>query len=245
MRHLLYSILYDVYTHPIFYITIYFFIVYLCYFVYIYYVPPLPVTLVPYLCDIYNEFDTFDLLYFTCHEFTSNIGKFIQHTPYPHVAMVVRIRDTLYVWEADNHKDSSRPGVDIMRLEDCLSTYPSVYFALQKIILPTQLRVHAKRRLISLIKKHQGKDFKCKLYIFLLTILKLGRNIDMTTDTGFFCSELIACTYKYCGLMNDVYPDWWHTPGDFYHHKISFRSVVKYGDFIPFKYDPYYLNFCK
>lgn len=226
----------DLFHHPLRYITVYSMFIYFVYLFYILRVPPLPISNQT-LPHIISSMQTFDMLFFACHEFTSNVGKFFQASPFPHVAMIVRKGEHVFLWEADNHHDISRPGVDLIPLHTCLNQYPSNTLALQPLLIPPDLRKSATKKLYRIIHRHRNKHFKFNLIMFIMNTMKIGRFSDIPftkTDQGFFCSELLATTYKQCGLMNNVFPDWLYSPGDFFHQRAYFKKSIRYGELIPF-----------
>jgi len=217
----------------------YFYIVFImiCYISASLYVPSLPVYHVKYN-TIKKQIQSFDLLFFTCDELTSYIGKICQKCAYTHIGMTFRINDKLYLWEADNHDSIFYKGVDLIPLEKVLDDYPSKHYALQKINMNEQ---RLKKSMIYFLNvylaQHKNKNFKYELTTFINAFMKKNINHHQSPiDDGFFCSELIAHTMAYCKLMKKTLPYWAYTPSDFYYRRIVLEKGVTYGKLIPFMY---------
>lgn len=177
----------------------------------------------------------FDLLYFTCDDITSNVGKVFQKSPFTHIGILFNINNTIYLWEADNHKSIDRYGVDLIPLEIVMKDYPTKHYALQPLIMDETYRNQAFIQFVSLMKKHRKKEFKFSIKTFIYANYKIQlKKHKSPINTSFFCSELVAYTYIYCGIMKQQYPYWAYTPGDFYHNNIKYIPDISLGKIIPF-----------
>lgn len=201
------------------------------------YVPSLPLYHACYN-TIESQIESFDLLFFTCDELTSYIGKVCQTCAYTHVGMTFRINNMLYLWEADNHDSIYYKGVDLIPLKKVLDDYPSKHYALQKMNINKKI---AKKSLYyflkTYLKKHKNKNFKYELTTFINAFMKKNTTTHISSiKDGFFCSELIAHTMIHCKLMKKTFPYWAYTPSDFYYKRIVLKKGVSYGKLMPFMY---------
>ena len=219
----------------LFYLSIY--IIFLSLF-YFYYASNVPILYTPSLeyKDVSNSFQTFDILYFTCFDVSSYIGKVFQQSVYTHIGMIVNIQNRIFLWESDNHKEYSRPAVDLLPIEIILNDYPTNYYALKKIHIDSNLRHTSTQKLYDFIKKNKGKQFKFDLPLFIQANYKLWLDSTPTSTDEYFCSELIADTYSYCGLMDSCLPSWSYIPADFYYERIPLKKGIRWGDEIDFYY---------
>jgi len=226
----------DIQNHPIRYISIYIMVLSVFYIWMTTRVPPLPRN-PKHIDAIINTFETFDIIHFTCFEYTSYIGKIFQKSAYTHIAMIVKLRGRYYLWEADNHNDINRPGITLLPMKKIMDDYPTNHYALQKINIPNDKRERALKEFDKLYQELEGRDFKFSISLFLNALYKKNIETTETSQDKLFCSELIAETYKRCGLMKDELPSWTYTPRDFYFKDIPLEKDISWGEIVPFYVD--------
>lgn len=133
-------------------------------------------------------FDTGDLLFFSGETFTENMIKLYISSEISHVSMVVKEREEIYLWELDvgqGYKDGARVIPLVKKLERYRG---SKIFLYRKTNLSFPL---------CKVLEFIGKNMDAKFGDKSLSKFVFGIN---TKDR--FCSELIADTLIYCGVLD-------------------------------------------
>lgn len=185
---------------------------------------PMALTVIKYR-DMRNELLTGDLVLMQGLDIESEIIEVVEHSPWSHVAMVIRISgiDPPLLWEStplhfleDIVLHSKKSGARIVSLDDRLLTA-----GMKKLYKAFALRRLKVRRTRVMMDKLRNYIENVHLLPFptdweLATSYFKGRFLgEKESFKSLFCAELIAETYMYMGLLPFDHPPNWYSPKDF------------------------------
>jgi hypothetical protein len=175
--------------------------------------------------DVRDTLLTGDLVLMQGLDIESDIIQVVEHSPWSHVAMVIRINgvDSPFIWEStplhfleDIVLHSKKSGARIVSLDDRLRIG----------IVKKLYKAYALRRLAA----RRTSDMMDKLKSYIENVHSLpyptdwelaksylkGRFLDEKVNLpSLFCAELIAETYMHMGLLDFDHPPNWYSPKDF------------------------------
>ena len=180
--------------------------------------------------------ETGDILLGHASGIFSEIIEGCSRSPWSHVGMIVKEPkyqngETL-IWETTRdveHKDIIRnkyiTGVSLAPLRDKLAYYEGEYVAFRKLHVSPFVREIIKKRLPHIIKEFDGKQYDTSIIHFWVCqkggmfgsdLVRGNPNNKKDVPRNVFCSEMIAYTYAYLGLL-DIYqkPPMEYAPQDF------------------------------
>lgn len=179
--------------------------------------------------QIRNSLQTFDILNCVHHDwFWRLIG---------HVAMVVRMPgDILMVWESTSrNKWAEVAGTQINLMSDWVENYPGDVFVRRTFVAP-EYKEDAESRLMEYIEKYRGKPYPAfftwpGMRYMLNQVLDLPIpgpwNNDPNTENRD-CSDRVAHTLQYCGLLDPRLNCSEVEPDNFRQKKFGNWKIAKY-----------------
>jgi hypothetical protein len=166
--------------------------------------------------------ETGDLLLFDGGNKTSKIIKIFTNGVYSHVGMVWRcpVTKKLFVWENGKPpkssypiiavKDSDHAGAHLIPLKKRFKMYSGTIFV--KRLMKNKINTEEfDNRYLEFIKKNIGRPYRtdfiaCWNQVTGMSLMHLPF-IDQNKDDSleWWCGELVLYTYKYLGVITDVY----------------------------------------
>ena len=159
-----------------------------------------------------NEFkekvETGDILLFRSQNFGSKIARGVIGSKYDHVALLIKfISGKIGLLEATNQE-----GVSILMWDEFVA---NDWHKLSSRLIHRQLLVERTDEMLlkleEFVKKVDGKKFR----ISPIKLLQRSSNDMPGEENTFFCSELVASSYKSMGLLSSEIPASNYWPGDF------------------------------
>jgi hypothetical protein len=147
--------------------------------------------------------------------------KWMTHSPWSHVGMIVRIEewDTVMLWESttlSNLKDAAtgveRQGVQMVPLSERCKSYEGEIAVRPLCMTRTPDMTQALQDLRREVKGRSYEESKIELVRSALGDVLGNQAEDLSS---LFCSELVAEAYQRMGLLDPIIPSNSYTPADF------------------------------
>ncbi|WP_419917500.1 YiiX/YebB-like N1pC/P60 family cysteine hydrolase [Candidatus Poriferisocius sp.] len=156
--------------------------------------------------DLRPQLRTGDIVLFAGRSAVSKLIRCVTHSRWSHVGMIIRYEpDAVFVWES-----TVRKGVALSAFSRRIATYPG-HVAVRRrrnILTDTEeSAIHEFRRRVS------GTGFERSPFQMLGSALQGIHN--RADESRFFCSELVAATFKAADLLPSDRPSNEYTPDDF------------------------------
>ncbi|MVM35974.1 hypothetical protein GO755_38530 [Spirosoma sp. HMF4905] len=188
--------------------------------------------------DFLNSLQTFDILLMHGLHASSLAVETVEGANWSHSAIVVVAGDlnlpgihpeTRLLWESNTQDpiddvilNVSKQGPQLTRLYDRIVYNTSVKYdsdvAARKLYLPQPITQHQIAILEAVIKETHSANFPQEggpgMEEMMNFIIGRFKNLPVTDNT-FFCSQLVAHTYKALGLLTQAYVDNSYAPLDF------------------------------
>lgn len=190
------------------------------------------------LIDFVNKANSFDIILFKSFSKMSKIQRLITCAQYDHVAVLFRSRNSLYVFEASEEK-----GVQLIHFTDYINlNYFLLYekIAYRKFYMFPEINKNIfyelfNFKMIKFISNTINKKYELK-FKGILFKMKMKDNVDKRDS--YFCSELIAALYYYCGIISNEIDCSNYLPGNFaesggiYFNKgffLGYENIIDFG----------------
>lgn len=190
--------------------------------------------------NIQVKMDSFDLLFFSHCKVETSLWSYIQGFYYPHVAMLFKKNDKLYVWDADNHRRYNLPTMSLIPIDTLLDTrYKNQHCCLFKMKWKTDRKKYHEKLFDEFIqkKKYDSKKVSFNIKFLICSNYKVFLDKHPNSD-AITCSEFCVETFDYCKLLKKLqYPAWAFQPKDLYTKQMILdTNTIQYDRKIHFLY---------
>ncbi len=178
--------------------------------------------------SVRKNLHTGDIILFSGRSFSSMEIRCVTVSPYSHVGMVVRRRapsggSALYLWHAPAGAIESVPdvlsghykdGPQLSSLERVLEVADGAVHACS-LVPPWCPLLNGESDLNNFMVEQGPKSYESDQTQLVLSALGESCCVNEEDTSSYFCSELVAETYKFLGLAPRDRPSNTYVPGDF------------------------------